>query len=982
MRIRPSRWAAVGGALLICLAVSSAAVRAAVTIEQVLPFATRKEVRVQVAVTSDQPGAVDLEGKIVPASGGGTALWEGSLGRATLREGRGVGGQTVKDLKPRLWSPGSPTLYHLTVVARQGEQVVGSETVRFGFRSVSVTDAQVHLNGKPIFLKGIAINPPERDVPDEVAYSRAFAHDYVRYLRSQNVNLIRMNFPFKVDPRCQVWFDACDELGMMVYQGNYGGPPGATSRGPGVDPEEQTSIFEGKDPKAPPTSKSAPPKGFEGSLASYKEVFSTYVRHPSVIIYVLTNEVPGPVRSKPEWHEFLTKIDARINEWDPTRLVIGNAGYGLGGEGDINDVHRYWGWYYNSFLTYYNLRDSVKLFGESTDRQPLTFSECVGSFTSPLGTFNLIFRKQLAPQLGWTGHAGEQKELGEQYQAFMVKRALESFRTMREQNPRMAGLMPFTILFYNWEGIKSFADMKPKPAMLQMGVSYQPILASIELWTGQVYAGTRIRPIVHVVNDAEDFSDLTGAKLTVEVAGKGGKAAVTKTVELPKISYYESRPVPVELTLPETLSTGNYVVSAAVERGGKVVARNQEGLYVAEPLMRTMGGPEVAVYDPQGTTTKALGKLGFVTQPVKSMAKAPEAKWLIVGQEAVKKGTSLAALSAYVRGGGRVLVLAQDGEAFDTSWLPAKVTMLDGTATDPTYTPKVRPTAAQSHVNPERPWHPVFAGVERAHLRLWSDYTDWNQSKKEFPRVFPVTHGFKLGDAKDLGKVAILADYDRGLEGVALAELFDGQGSVILTGLDLVPRIGLDPIADRLLANLVSYLTSSDHSDTQPLIERPIVWGNYPTERGVLTGPLHGLVYNCRWVPPPTAPNAKPLPDNTGAWNTKPGNPFVAVGVRPFGPYTWSTGASPREGSADPVGTGVFHCRVPSGRRTVVTKVENPGKDPQRLEVSVNGTAGTPATVAPGKTITVRTPIPAGAAQLGVRYTGGKQLVILETSFE
>ena len=31
-------------------------------------------------------------------------------------------------------------------------------------------------------------------------------------------------------------------------------------------------------------------------------------------------------------------------------------------------------------------------------------------------------------------------------------------------NPRLAGLMPFTILFYNWSGITSFDQMKPKPA--------------------------------------------------------------------------------------------------------------------------------------------------------------------------------------------------------------------------------------------------------------------------------------------------------------------------------------------------------------------------------------------------------------------------------------------------------------------------------------------------------------------------------------
>jgi hypothetical protein len=91
-------------------------------------------------------------------------------------------------------------------------------------------------------------------------------------------------------------------------------------------------------------------------------------------------------------------------------------------------------------------------------------------------------------------------------------------------------------------------------------------------------------------------------------------------------------------------------------------------------------------------------------------------------------------------------------------------------------------------------------------MALWSDYTGWDEAKPGFPQVYPVTAGFKLQRAESLARTAILADYDRGLEGVALCEMFDGAGSVILSGFDLVNRAGLDPAADRLLANLVGEL--------------------------------------------------------------------------------------------------------------------------------------------------------------------------------
>ena len=46
-----------------------------------------------------------------------------------------------------------------------------------------------------------------------------------------------------------------------------------------------------------------------------------------------------------------------LSAWDDTRLYIGNAGYGFGRAGEICDLHRYWGWYYNSFLSFYEMRD-------------------------------------------------------------------------------------------------------------------------------------------------------------------------------------------------------------------------------------------------------------------------------------------------------------------------------------------------------------------------------------------------------------------------------------------------------------------------------------------------------------------------------------------------------------------------------------------------------------------------------------------------
>lgn len=58
----------------------------------------------------------------------------------------------------------------------------------------------------------------------------------------------------------------------------------------------------------------------------------------------------------------------------------------------------------------------------------------------------------------------------------------------------------------------------------------------------------------------------------------------------------------------------------------------------------------------------------------------------------------------------------------------------------------------------------------------------------------------------DLSNVAILANYSRALSATALSEIFMGKGSVLLSGFDLINHCGIDPVADKLLSNILHYM--------------------------------------------------------------------------------------------------------------------------------------------------------------------------------
>ncbi|HXU78717.1 MAG TPA: glycoside hydrolase family 2 TIM barrel-domain containing protein, partial [Methylomirabilota bacterium] len=537
------------------------------TFEKLLVFAGEDSVRISAVIKPDGvPGALKFSGRITPV-GSGKVFWEGSLGNGVAGPGVILVSNLISGLRPELWSPAKPSLYHFEMSAQGGERTIASRTVRFGFRSFSAREGRFWLNGRPIFLRGVAINPPGRGIPAQVGESRRFAEDYVRFLKSQNLNIFRIS-----TDESQTWFDVCDELGMMLYAGRYGSPPEADA------------------------GKTAAPKDFDKAIEGYKRLFEGYASHPSIVEYYLANELPVSGARGAAYGKFLTRACEELKKWDDTRPYIGNAGYGEGREGDVCDVHRYWGWYYNSFLTYYNLRDRLyprPLFGDAAKNQPLTFTECVGSFTGSSGEFNLVRSKQLAPSLGWIGHTESPREDALNYQSFMVKQACESFRRMRPQNPRLAGLMPFTILFYEWSGISNFAQMKPKPAMDAMRTAYQPILLSWECWTPQVYARAEVRPIAHIINDDDQGRELRDTALEFAVRGPDGKEYAAGRLPLPVIPYFGTWSQAIPLRLPAELATGEYVLTGRVTGQGQVRSTNFTGLFFAGAEWKTPVKPAV-----------------------------------------------------------------------------------------------------------------------------------------------------------------------------------------------------------------------------------------------------------------------------------------------------------------------------------------------------------------------------------------------------
>jgi beta-glucuronidase len=108
------------------------------------------------------------------------------------------------------WSPESPVLYTLTAsLERRGEEVDRLVSL-FGFRTIRAQGRQLHLNGKPLKIRGVnrydeygrfGPNPPDAMV------------DELRLMKNAGVNLIRSHYPQRPE-----FLGLCDRVGMLFLE--------------------------------------------------------------------------------------------------------------------------------------------------------------------------------------------------------------------------------------------------------------------------------------------------------------------------------------------------------------------------------------------------------------------------------------------------------------------------------------------------------------------------------------------------------------------------------------------------------------------------------------------------------------------------------------------------------------------------------------------------------------------------------------------
>lgn len=165
---------------------------------------------------------------------------------------------------PDLWSAEKPNLYDLEIELFNGGKKVETVRSKIGFRKVEIAHANLLVNGKPVYIKGV--NRHEHDPYTGQCITEESMIRDIRMMKENNINAVRTSH-YPNDTR---WYELCDEYGLYVVD-----EANIESHGMGYAPEKCLANR---------------PEWKAAFLDRTERMFERDKNHPSVIVWSLGNE--------------------------------------------------------------------------------------------------------------------------------------------------------------------------------------------------------------------------------------------------------------------------------------------------------------------------------------------------------------------------------------------------------------------------------------------------------------------------------------------------------------------------------------------------------------------------------------------------------------------------------------------------------------------------------------------------------------------
>ncbi|MBB6479941.1 glycoside hydrolase family 2 protein [Spirochaeta isovalerica] len=576
----------------------------------------------------------------------GTVLCDGTIEEVKLKAGeRRKVSFSTPEVSAKLWAPGEPNLYNLKLVVTTSEGVdTLTETV--GFRTVATEGNRVIFNGKPLWIRGANHMPAHIRPNDE-----NLAKKFMKLALEHNVIATRTHgAPFSKN-----WMKAADESGVMVsYEGTW---PWLMLRGNDVPPEEATSIW----------------------LDDMERLFKANRNHPSIFLWTVNNEMKFLIYAAGKVLKakgaLLNRAMKTVRNLDPSRPVVADSAYfrkvayyiprlslimNKIDDGDIDDPHIYSSWYENSFYHLVNGEFS-KMY--AMKNRPLISQEAGTGYPRAddgLPTRVYLFYHQ-TPQT-WVGKDAYEHSDPKYFQerhAMLTKGTIETIR--RVDHTKISGVMPFAFetWFYHQHDYKKVTPMETAK---KIRMTFQPILASMDLQILHYYAGGEIKSKLALLNDDKDHPVLEEPVVNCEVR-YNGKILSKKVVAFDNIPYYNKAEKDFGLTIPENLPSPRIDVELRliVESAGKPLSENSYKITLADKswaLPDKKSPRKYVTLKIEKEVQKLLDFLGFEYRTISKIGHDNiKEETLLIGNRTRLKSKQINQLKKTAAAGGNIIML-------------------------------------------------------------------------------------------------------------------------------------------------------------------------------------------------------------------------------------------------------------------------------------------------------------------------------------
>lgn len=710
------------------------------------------------------------------------------------------------------WSMDNPYLYKANVEINTNGKLSDFWTHKFGMREFTAKDGKFILNGKPMYLKACFF---EGLYPVKLAYpdSREMAIKEITLAKEAGFNMIR---PWR-KPAPPMWLDLCDSLGVLTV-------------GSLVTECMHRPI-------------SSPRLPFVVENEVRKTIRANRNR-TCIVQWELFNEINRPVLA-----QMLNSMSILARDLDPTRMILDESG-GWGEGANVylpyertpikfNDIHHYSGSQvhekeYNGYLAIAKTKKEieelglgkVKGYGRNVVTGAMSYVSELGYGSTPdLTLNNKLFAEKGNPVVAPTIYhrkmedeaiyamkkAGFDKVYPEMKDFYLEQQKMHGIANKRmieatRSNKSIAGYCVHALVGGDWVIGAGLLDLWRNPKTLVYDMTKeanQEQIVAIRILPRNVYAEKGASLEITGISELETIA----TNISVRIISEIGKTVFSRNLK----SDFESG---ISKLFSEELDTkqlkGNYTVNVIVTNSdGKVITSNSQPFDVFTTKQLQAPKAKVAVAD---ITNNLQDFLKERNVEFENFNAETDKNTLVLVGKASRKNKAYRNLAEevkeFVKSGGKAVFLEVPGKPIKRLHVGGDLNEVEEDALPfgaEMHSPWVAlgGWAGKSHIVTD---HPIFKGLPTNIIMhgVYENVHPKTSMSKQKGKYIAGEIGYDHFPGMDI----MLRHYNGPGETWWAADVLEaeiGKGKMLLSTMDILPHLGKDPVAEKLLFNLINH---------------------------------------------------------------------------------------------------------------------------------------------------------------------------------